>query len=149
MNAVNELSEWKALARHWQENSQQQMRQLFQSEPERFERMSLHACGMLLDYSKNRISGEGMGLLFDLARRIDLQGWIGRMFEGEKINSTEHRAVLHTALRNRSGNPVLVDGEDVMPGFTGYWIRWGALSKRCAAVNGEDSVAGRSVMWST
>ena len=115
MNAVNECSEWSALAEHWKETGQLQMRELFRNEPDRFERMSLEACGLLLDYSKNRITGKGLKLLFDLARQADLKTWIRRMFSGEKINSTERRAVLHTALRNRSGSAVMVDGEDVMP----------------------------------
>ena len=115
MNAVNECSEWSALAEHWKETEQLQMRELFRDEPDRFERMSLEACGLLLDYSKNRITGKGLKLLFDLARQADLKTWIRRMFSGEEINSTERRAVLHTALRNRSGSAVMVDGEDVMP----------------------------------
>jgi glucose-6-phosphate isomerase len=69
----------------------------------------------LLDYSKNRINDETLRLLFTLARDSDLPAWIERMFNGEAINFTEHRAVLHTALRNRSNKPVYVDGENVMP----------------------------------
>ena len=115
MNAVNECSEWSALAEHWKEMEQLHMRELFRNEPDRFERMSLEVCGLLLDYSKNRITGKGLKLLFDLARQADLKTWIRRMFSGEEINSTERRAVLHTALRNRSGSAVMVDGEDVMP----------------------------------
>ena len=70
---------------------------------------------MLLDYSKNRITDETMSLLYDLAQEADLPQWIIRLFEGDEINHTERRSVLHTALRNRSSGKVLVNGEDVMP----------------------------------
>jgi len=108
-------SEWKALEGHWQQIQSLHMRELFDTNPDRFEQMSMTSCGILLDYSKNRISSETMDLLFGLARATGLPDWIGRMFRGEPINTTEGRAVLHTALRNRSNRPVMVDGEDVMP----------------------------------
>lgn len=91
------------------------MRDLFVAEPERFERFSLHVGEILLDYSKNRITDETMRLLMQLAEEADVPGWRERMFSGDKINHTENRAVLHVALRNRSNDPVRVDGEDVMP----------------------------------
>ncbi len=69
----------------------------------------------MFDYSKHRITHETMALLFELAREANIESWRARMFAGEKINFTEKRAVLHTALRNRSNKPVLVDGKDVMP----------------------------------
>ena len=116
MNAVNRSDEWKALQRHWQEIEPQQMRDMFDQDPQRFPRMSIRACGLLLDYSKNRVLPETLALLLRLAERADVGGWIRRMFDGERINTTEKRAVLHTALRNRSGRPVWLDGEDVMPG---------------------------------
>jgi len=71
---------------------------------------------LIVDYSKHRITPETMSLLFALARESEVTSWRDRMFAGEKINVTEGRAVLHTALRNRSGRPVMVDGKDVMPG---------------------------------
>ncbi len=80
-----------------------------------FERFSLTLNDLLLDYSKNRIDEKTMALLLELAREQDLPGWIERMFNGERINSTEERAVLHIALRNRSNQPILIEGEDVMP----------------------------------
>lgn len=108
-------SEWEALEGHWQQIQPQHMRELFDSNPDRFEQMSMASCGIMLDYSKNRITSETMDLLFGLARAAGLPDWIGRMFSGEPINTTEGRAVLHTALRNRSNRPVSVAGEDVMP----------------------------------
>ncbi|MCP3669281.1 MAG: glucose-6-phosphate isomerase [Gammaproteobacteria bacterium] len=114
--SVTGSNEWKALERHWQEIQSSHMRDMFARNPDRFQQLSLSSCGILLDYSKNRVTGETMELLFRLARTVDLPGWINRMFLGEPINGTEGRSVLHTALRNRSNRPVLVDGEDVMPG---------------------------------
>lgn len=91
------------------------MRDLFAQEKDRFERFSIQLGDLLLDYSKNRITDKTMSLLCELAEEADLQHWIESMFQGEEINHTEKRAVLHTALRNRSDRQVLVNGEDVMP----------------------------------
>lgn len=104
------------LQRHWSQVSTVKMRERFATDPDRFNRFSLSACGLLLDYSKNRITDQTLGMLQQLARRAGLEEWIARMFSGEKINRTERRAVLHTALRNRSQRPIWVDGADVMPG---------------------------------
>jgi glucose-6-phosphate isomerase len=92
------------------------MRDLFAQDPKRFEKFSLRFNDILLDFSKNRITDETLRLLLDLARFAKVEDWRDRMFRGEKINITENRAVLHIALRNRSNRPILVDGEDVMPG---------------------------------
>lgn len=91
------------------------MRDLFAADPQRFDKFSVAMEGMLVDYSKHRITEETLALLRDLVREADVEGWRERMFRGERINWTENRAVLHTALRNRSGAPVYVDGKDVMP----------------------------------
>ena len=115
MKSIHESSEWLALERHWSDLEPRHMREMFAAEPQRYERMSLQACGMLLDYSKNRASSETMALLLALAERAELKKWIGGMFGGERINNTEGRAVLHVALRNRSSQPILLDGVDVMP----------------------------------
>jgi len=88
---------------------------LFDEDPERFSKYSIKFKDMLLDYSKNRITDETLTLLFDLARQAKVESWRDKMFAGEKINTTEGRAVLHTALRNRSNRPIFVDGKDVMP----------------------------------
>lgn len=108
-------STWKALEAHYESVCGQHLRDLFADDPERFNRFSLQHDGMLLDYSKNRITEETLSLLFQLAREAGLEAWITRMFAGDKINHTENRAVLHTALRNRSSEPVMLDGRDVMP----------------------------------
>jgi glucose-6-phosphate isomerase len=106
---------WQALAEHQKEIFPLHMRDLFDKEPDRFRKYSLQLGDLLLDYSKNRITDKTLQLLFDLARQMDLEGMRERMFTGEKINFSEHRAVLHTALRNRSNTPVYVDGKNVMP----------------------------------
>jgi len=106
---------WKALAAHREKSAPAHMRELFAKDPGRFAKFSLGFEDMLLDYSKNRITEETMRLLFDLARQQRVMEWAAKMFAGERINFTEDRAVLHTALRNRSNRPVMVDGKDVMP----------------------------------
>ena len=115
--SLTDMPAWKALATHYQSIASIHLRQLFAENPARFEQFSCEACGILLDYSKNRINQETLSLLLQLARDCQLQSAIENMFNGEKINTTEQRAVLHTALRNRSNTPVIVDGEDVMPGI--------------------------------
>ncbi len=112
---LTQSQEWKQLARHAESMKQVHMRDLFADDPDRFERNSIQVGEMLLDYSKNIITEDSKRLLFDLARARDVSGWAERMFSGQKINNTEQRAVLHTALRNRSNRPVMVDGKDVMP----------------------------------
>jgi glucose-6-phosphate isomerase len=106
------------------------MRDLFVSDPQRFERFSMQVGDLLLDYSKNRITEETMSLLVRLAEEADVAGWRERMFGGEKINNTENRAVLHVALRNRSNHPVIVDGEDVMPKVNAVIARMGAFAEK-------------------
>jgi glucose-6-phosphate isomerase len=91
------------------------LRELFAADPERFETFSARFDDLLLDYSKSRIDANAFELLIGLAKAADVEGRRAAMFAGDTINGTEKRAVLHTALRNRSGDPVLVDGKDVMP----------------------------------
>ena len=106
---------WQALVNHQREAKDFHMRDLFANDPQRFERFSLRLGELLFDYSKNRVTEQSMQYLFDLARQANLSTWIEAMFSGQKINNTEDRAVLHVALRNRSNNPIFVDGQDVMP----------------------------------
>ncbi len=114
---------WLALGKHWQSMADVHMRALFEQDPRRFEKFTLSAADILLDYSKNRITEETMKLLRALAREADVEGWRERMFRGERINFTEKRPVLHVALRNRSNRPILVDGEDVMPAVNAVLAR--------------------------
>ena len=106
---------WKALESHYKQMSKRHLRELFADDPTRGERMAVEAVGLYLDYSKNRITEETLTLLFRLADEAGLQGRIEAMFRGEKINLTENRAVLHTALRAPRGASIVVDGENVVP----------------------------------
>ena len=110
-----ERSAWKALKNHYQEIRKLHLRGLFADDPGRGERMTVEAAGFYLDYSKNRITDETLRLLLNLAGESDLQDRIEAMFQGEKINLTEKRAVLHIALRAPKGAVIVVDGENVVP----------------------------------
>ncbi len=110
-----ETSAWKALIEHYTEIKEIQMKDLFAGDPKRFDTLSISFKDLLFDYSKNRITDKTMKLLFELAEECHLKTAIEAMFNGEKINETEDRAVLHTALRNFSGKPVVTDGKNVMP----------------------------------
>jgi glucose-6-phosphate isomerase len=115
MSKLIESAAWQALSAHYATIKPRHMRQMFQDDPARFDRFSVRLDSLLFDYSKNRINEETIKLLVSLAEQAGLPAYIGRMFDGDKINSTEQRAALHTALRNRSGQAVYVDGKDVMP----------------------------------
>ncbi len=118
------------LAAHYQSVKSVHMRDLFAADPGRFDRMAVRFEDIVLDPSKNRVTDETLDLLKALAAEADLAGWTERMFTGERINVTEDRAVLHVALRNRSGVPILVDGEDVMPRVDDVLGRMQALTER-------------------
>ncbi|NIA67404.1 glucose-6-phosphate isomerase [Pelagibius litoralis] len=117
--AASVKSAFKALRAHRTEIEDRPLRDLFAEDAGRFERFSLRLDDLLLDYSKNRIVAETLEKLVALARAAGVEAARDAMFAGEKINVTEGRAVLHTALRNRSDRPVLVDGRDVMPDVRG------------------------------
>ncbi len=107
---------WKALTAHFESAQDMDLQDLFAQNPQRFEQYSAQfGSDILVDYSKNLINEETLTHLFALAKESELKSAIEAMFSGEKINRTEGRAVLHTALRNRSNTPIVVDGEDVMP----------------------------------
>ena len=108
-------SAWKALETHYREMKNLHLRDLFAGDPGRGERMTAEGAGLFLDYSKNRVTGETIKLLVDLAKASGLQARIEAMFHGEKINITEKRAVLHVALRAPRSESIRVDGEDVVP----------------------------------
>ena len=110
-----ERTAWKALAAHHKKIQNLHLRQLFDDDPKRGERMAIEATGLYLDYSKNRITDRTLDLLVQLARESDLSGRIAAMFSGEKINVTENRAVLHVALRAPKGATIIVDGKNVVP----------------------------------
>jgi glucose-6-phosphate isomerase len=113
--SLTRLPAWIALRDHHAEIDRTHLRDLFAADPGRFDRFHARIGDVLFDYSKNRISGETLRLLFELARQVGLPERIEAMFRGERINRSEDRAVLHTALRHQGEDPVVVDGRDVMP----------------------------------
>lgn len=112
---LTQYQTWQKLCQHQQAIASTHMRDLFENDANRFNKFSLKFADLLFDYSKHRINDETLPLLMQLAREAKIENWRDRMFAGEKINITENRAVLHTALRNRANTPVMVDGHDVMP----------------------------------
>ncbi|MBK9584143.1 MAG: glucose-6-phosphate isomerase [Saprospiraceae bacterium] len=106
---------WRRLTKHYKFTKENHIKDLFALDKDRFEKFSIKLDDILVDYSKNNVTDETISLLVQLAKSCKLKDAISAMFRGEKINVTENRAVLHTALRNKSGQPVIIDGQDVMP----------------------------------
>jgi len=115
MSHLTKSAAWKKLEEHFAEINHAHMRDMFAEDPERFEKFSLQLNDILFDYSKNIINSETMDHLFHLADDCQVSEWITKMFDGEPINHSENRAVLHTALRNKCGEAIMVDGVDIMP----------------------------------
>ncbi len=132
---VNQSPEWKALERHFADIKQTHLRDLFVANPERASQFSLQFEDLLVDFSKHRITDETLKLLLKFAERCQLTEEINRMFSGEKINLTEGRAVLHTALRNKPTSPIFVNGSDIMPKIGAVLDRMRNFSNRIR--NGE------------
>ena len=128
MASSNSSPAWKTLQTHHRQVAPIHMKTLFEEDPERFSRFSLNLGDLLLDYSKNRITAETMSLLTDLARAVDVEDWRRRIFAGEPVNTTEDRAALHAALRNRSGRAMAVGGADVMPAVEAVLARMRAFA---------------------
>ncbi|NKI18029.1 glucose-6-phosphate isomerase [Spongiibacter sp. KMU-166] len=148
MANLTDSTVWQQLAAHQQELATRTMTAMFAEDATRFDRFSLQACGLFLDYSKNRLDERGLSLLLELARRTGLEAGRDAMFAGEEINCTEKRAVLHTALRNVSGNPVRVNGHDVMPEVRDVLARMGVFCNavRSGEWRGHTGKAIRSVV---
>ena len=121
---------WKALAAHHERVRDQRLRELFAQDPARGERLTAEGAGVLLDYSKQRVTDETLALLMQLARERGLRERIDAMFRGDRINVTEGRAVLHTALRAPRGASILVDGADVVPGVHAVLDQMAAFCER-------------------
>jgi glucose-6-phosphate isomerase len=115
MSSLTTSKAWTALQNHYYQTKNNSLRDAFKKDINRFNKFSINFNEILFDYSKNRITDQTLLLLIDLANHAELDVKIKAMFSGEKINTTEHRAVLHTALRNKSNHPVYVDEQDVMP----------------------------------
>jgi len=121
---------WKALEEHYRKIRNVHLRSLFADDPERGEHLVAEGAGLYLDYSKNRITDETIHLLVNLAEECGLRERIEAMFRGEKINSTEKRAALHTALRAPKSERILVDGVDVVPEVYAVLDRMAAFSNQ-------------------
>jgi glucose-6-phosphate isomerase len=115
MSQLTQSQAWLALAEHYNEIKNVHMRDMFESDKDRFDKYSIQLNDILYDYSKNRINDETVDLLHKLARDVGLPGWIEKLFSGENINHTENRAVLHTALRDKGNKPIMVAGVDIYP----------------------------------
>jgi len=117
LNKINpvETASWKNLQDHYNDIKHSHMKEMFNIDPDRFTRFSTEFDDILLDYSKNIINENTVSLLIELADELNLKDSIDKLFSGDFINETEDRAVLHTALRNSSEDPVLLAGQDVMP----------------------------------
>jgi len=115
MAEITKTPEWRSLENHIKKIKNLHMKNLFENDANRFKDNHILFDDFLFDYSKNRITEETKKLLIALAKSANIEGWRKRLFSGEKINFTEDRPALHIALRNRSNNPILVDGKDVMP----------------------------------
>src|ERR1700722_12079026 len=122
--------EWRALAGHYDAISKTHLRDLFSDDPERTGRLTAGAADLVLDYSKQRVTGETMRLLMDLADAADVAAHRDAMFAGDHINTTEDRAVLHVALRMPPGSVLHVDGEDVVGDVQAVLTKMGDLSDR-------------------
>jgi glucose-6-phosphate isomerase len=118
----------QALKAHWKSGAPKNMREAFAEDKKRYSRYSLNLDDLLLDWSKCLINDETLALLADLAKAANVEGRRNAMFAGEAINNTEGRAVLHVALRNRSGRAIKVDGQDVMPGIKDVLDRMAAFA---------------------
>jgi glucose-6-phosphate isomerase len=112
---IERTAEWRALAEHHQRVKDVHLRELFAADPGRGEALTAEAGDLYLDFSKQRLTGETLRLLLAVAERAGLRERIDAMFAGERINTTEDRAVLHVALRAPAASSILLDGEDVVP----------------------------------
>ncbi|MEV6355168.1 glucose-6-phosphate isomerase [Streptomyces hydrogenans] len=127
---LNQLPEWAALGKHREQLGGTHLRELFAADPERGTRYTLRVGDLHLDYSKQLVTDETLELLRELAAATDVAGLRDAMFRGEKINTTEDRAVLHTALRAPRGAVIEVDGENVVPGVHAVLDKMAAFADR-------------------
>jgi glucose-6-phosphate isomerase len=130
MEPLTKRKAWKALQTHYKEVRPMHLRNLFADDPKRGKRLTVEAVGLFLDYSKNRVTDETIRLLIELAEESGLRSRIDAMFRGEKINTTEKRAVLHVALRAPKGASIVVDGENVVPQVHTVLVKMADFSNR-------------------
>jgi glucose-6-phosphate isomerase len=124
------LAAWSAVADHAAAVAPRHLRDLFAAEPDRAERFAFEGCGLFVDHAKQRLAADTLGLLVALAEACDLRGRTAAMFAGRRINTTEHRAVLHVALRAPVGERILLDGHDVVPEVHDVLGRMAAFAER-------------------
>ncbi|MEQ6886449.1 glucose-6-phosphate isomerase [Salicola sp. Rm-C-2C1-2] len=141
---LTETSEWAALVNHRPQLEELPLRELFQRDPQRYPRMTLTAAGLTLDYSRNRVTDQTLELLTALARARGLPERVEALFRGERLNTTENRPALHTALRQSSDAPVHVEGEDIIPAVSATLTRMESFSN---AVRGGEwrGVSGEAI----
>jgi glucose-6-phosphate isomerase len=130
MDAPDNHSAWSALEAHYATIKNTHLRELFAKDPDRGERLNAEGVGVFLDYSKNRVTGETMKLLLNLAEKSGLRGRIDAMFRGDKINVSENRPALHVALRAPRSESIFVDGKDVVPEVHATLDKMSAFSER-------------------
>ena len=130
LNDVTATAAYEALKTHFTQAKNWHLRDLFKESPDRFVHFSLSVAGLFLDYSKNRINAETVQLLLNLARECQVEEQREAMFKGERINVTEGRAVLHTALRAPRGNSIMTDGQDVSHDVHAVLSRMRVFSER-------------------
>ena len=142
------LPQWQALAQHRQQTAGRSLRDLFAADAKRGERYTAEAVGLYMDYAKQRVDDDTLRLLRELAQARHLESRIAAMFRGDKINVTEHRAVLHVALRATRDEKILVDGHDVVPDVHAVLDRMAAFAEavRSGAWKGHSGKAIRNVV---
>ncbi len=139
LHSINptQTSAWNKLEEHFNAINNLHMKDLFTADPSRFNKFSLESNGILFDYSKNRITLDTISLLAELAQEVNLHDGINAMFTGNEINATENRAVLHTALRQQSDNPIEVNGENIIPKIRQVQAQ---MKKYCASFHANEIV---------
>lgn len=125
-----DLPAWKTLAAHAEQMKKHHLKELFAADDQRFEKFSLQLPSILFDYSKNLITEETLAALLALARESNVEAWRAQLFAGAHINATEDRAVMHTALRDKSANPIMIDNVDVRPAINAELERMRHLSAK-------------------
>lgn len=125
-----DLPSWKNLAAHAAQMKSQHLKDLFAADDKRFDKFSLQLSNLLFDYSKNLITDETKAALLALAEESGVASWRSKMFAGEHINATEDRAVMHVALRDKSSNPIVIDGADARPAINAELERMRKLSEK-------------------
>ena len=149
MSALREGAAWSALESHHREVGHLHLRDLFAQDPKRGEAMTAEAAGLFLDYSKNRITAETIGLLVALAEERGMPARREAMFAGERINVSENRSVLHVALRMPRERSLIVEGTDVVKQVHEVLDRMGPSPSGCALASGRATPASRSATSST